>query len=327
MKVLVTGADGMLGSNLVRLLLERGHEISVLLHPASISNSLDGLDIKRYSGDILQTSSLESAFQHQDAVIHAAASTSIWPPRSETVRRINIDGTRNIIEAALQHRLKRMVYVGSASSVNAENKEGDSNIFPGARFGLDYIDSKHEALNLVMEAVKTRNLPALAVLPTYMIGPYDSLPGSGKMILALARGQLKVYTRGGRNFIHVRDVAVAIANSLEEGGIGMHYIAGNENLTYREFFSKVARIVCMPEPRIAAPAWLVKTIGLAGSISGKILHREPVISYPMARISCEKQFVNSSAAIKALQLPQTNIETAIAECYQWFIDNNYLKKT
>jgi dihydroflavonol-4-reductase len=326
MRILVTGADGMLGSNLVRVLLDRGHEVSAFLHPSSRSKTLEGLNFSTFFGDILHPETLHPAFKDMEAVIHAAASTSIWPSRSEAVRRINIEGTRNVIDAALIHQVKRMIYIGSGSSVNAPGRPSGKYPFPGAKYGLDYIDSKYEALNLVLDAVKTRGLPALAILPTYMIGAYDSLPGSGRMIQALAQGRLKVFTGGGRNFIHVRDVAVAIANSLEMGRIGQYYIAGNENLTYREFFAKTARIVDMPEPRIRIPGWLVKTFGLLGSLSGEILKKQPLLSYPMARVSCDKQYVSSETALQELGMPQTAIETAIRECYNWFVENGYLTK-
>lgn len=326
MRILITGADGMLGSNLVRLLLDQGHEISVFIHPTSRSVTLEGLKIKKHFGDILNVETLSTAVAENEVIIHAAASTSIWPSRSEAVRRINIEGTRNIIDVALNHNIKRLIYIGSGSSVNADGNLSGKYAFPGAKYGLDYIDSKFEALNMVLEAVKTKRLPALAVLPTFMIGPYDSLPGSGKMILKLAQGKLKFYTNGGRNFIHVKDVATTIANSLTMGTIGRYYIAGNENLTYQDFFSKVARIVDQPEPRICVPDLLVKAIGLGGSLSGEILKKEPLITFPMARISCEKQFVSSEAAVKELNMPQTNIEIAIKECYNWFVENGYLKK-
>lgn len=323
MKILITGADGMLGSNLVRLLLERKHEVSVFLHPSSKSTTLEGLEIKKYIGDILKPESIELAMGDYDAVIHAAALTNIWPNRSEIVRRVNIEGTRNMINAVLNHRIKRFIYVGSGSSVNAQATSNSKYAFPGAKFGLDYIDSKFEALNLVLDAVKTKGLPAIAVLPTFMIGPYDSLPGSGKMILTLAQGKLKFYTGGGRNFIYVKDVAVAIANSLEMGQIGKYYIAGNENLTYQSFFKKVALVVNKPAPTIQIPGWIAKTVGLLGSTYGDIFKKEPLITYPIARISCENQFVESHDAVRELKMPKTSIEIAVKDCYTWFQENGY----
>ncbi|HEY5511777.1 MAG TPA: NAD-dependent epimerase/dehydratase family protein [Prolixibacteraceae bacterium] len=325
MRILITGADGMLGNNLVRLLLEAVHEVSVLIHPASKSWTLDGLKITKYAGNILISESLDEAFQNQEAVVHAAASTAVWPSRSEMVRKINMEGTRNVVEAVLRHKVGRMIYIGSGSSVNAPGAPDSRYKFPGAKYGLDYIDSKYEALNFVLDAARNRGLPALAVLPTFMIGPYDSLPGSGKMILALAKGKLKFYTRGGRNFIHVRDVATAIVNSLKMGEIGSYYIAGNENLTYQEFFAKVAGIVSKPAPKILIADWLVKTVGLLGSLSGAVLKKEPLLTYPMARISCDKQYISDEKCVAELYMPQTNIDIAIRECYDWFVENKYIK--
>jgi len=324
MRVLITGGDGMLGSNLVRILLEQKHDVSVFIHPSSKSKTLNGLQITKYFGCILEPKTINAAVKGHDIIIHAAASTDIWPARSEKVRRINIEGTKNIINSALSNNIRRLIYIGSGSSVNATCTSGKKYAFPGAKYGLDYIDSKYIALKLVLEAVKENGLPALAILPTFMIGPYDSLPGSGKMIQTLALGKLKHYTNGGRNFVFSKDVAVAIANSLNMGQIGKCYIAGNENLTYKVFFSKVAKIVGRQEPRISVPGWLVKTFGYFSDISGKIFNKPPLLSYPMARISCDKQFVSSEDAVRDLKMPQTKIEEAILECYNWFIQNGYL---
>jgi dihydroflavonol-4-reductase len=327
MKILITGADGLFGSNLVRLLLQKGHSVKAFLFVNSSSTTLEGLDIEKFYGNVLDPETINKAVQDCDAVIHAAARTDIWPPRSEMIRKVNIEGTKNVIEAVLKHNIGRMIYIGSGSSVNCSSGASENVSFQGARFGLDYIDSKFEALNIVLDAVKTRGLPALAILPTFMIGAYDSLPSSGRMIIQVAKGRMKFYSGGGRNFVYVKDVAEAVANSLYEGTIGKYYIAGNENITYREFLGKAASIVKKPEPSICIPDWLIKTIGYFGSFTGRILNREPLISYPMARISCEKQYVNSDDAVNELHMPKTNIDTAIRESYEWFITNNYLRRS
>jgi dihydroflavonol-4-reductase len=326
MRILLTGADGLLGSNLVRLLLKGGHTVRVFLYPSTTSRTLDGLEVERFTGDILKPETLDEAVQGSDAVIHAAAMTNIWPARSEQIRKVNIQGTQHVIDAVLKHGISRMIYIGSGSSVNTKGTEGNTHSFPGAKFRLDYIDSKFAALHLVLDAVKSKGLPALAILPTFMLGPYDSLPSSGQMILAVARGKMKFYTSGGRNFIYVNDVATAILNSLTTGTIGKYYIACNENLSYKDFLGRTAAIVNKPKPRICIPDWLVKSVGYAGTIMGKTLNREPMISYPMARISCEEQYVICEDAVTELHMPRTNIDTAIRECYDWFIENNYIKK-
>ena len=325
MRILVTGGDGMLGSILVRLLIEQKHDVSVFTHPSSKSGTLDGLSVTKFIGCVLQPGEVDHAVKGHDAIIHAAAVTDVWPARSEKVRKINIEGTKNVISAALKNGIKRFVYIGSGSSVNAKDAPGSRYPFPGAKYGLDYIDSKYYALQLVMEAAKNDGLPAIAVLPSYMIGPYDSVPGSGRMIQTLASGKLKFYTDGGRNFVYSKDVAVAVANSLTKGQTGKYYIAGNENLTYKEFFSKVAAVVGVREPVVRVPGWTVKAIGFISDTIAAVSHKPPLLSYPMARISCDRQYVSSEDAVRELHMPQTKIEEAIKECYSWFIDNGYIK--
>ncbi|MFN8207467.1 MAG: NAD-dependent epimerase/dehydratase family protein [Bacteroidales bacterium] len=325
MRILVTGADGMLGSNLVRLLLEREHEVNVLVHPASRSTTLNGLPVKKFTGDILSPDSIDSAIKGADILIHAAASTSVWPSRSEKVRRINIDGTRNMIDAALKHQVRRMIYIGSASSVDENQLVDGEYCFSCHQTGLDYIDSKYEALQLVIEAFRTRGLPAIAILPTFMIGPFDSLPSSGKMILAMARKKVKFYTRGGKNFVCVRDVAIAVSNAIELGRLGKIYITGNENLSFKDFFSRAAIILNKPAPQMRVPDWLVQSFGFVGSANGYLLGREPLLSWHMACISCHSHFNFNDDARNELRMPRTPIEEGILECYKWFLENSYLR--
>ncbi|QGY44284.1 NAD-dependent epimerase/dehydratase family protein [Maribellus comscasis] len=326
LKILVTGADGMLGSNLVRMLLENEHDVSVFLFDRSNSNSLDGLNIKKYYGDITIPDTLDDAVKSTDVIIHVAASTSVWPSRSEMLCKINVTGTQNIICKTLEHNVKKLIYIGSASSVNTELKFDASQkySFPGAKFKLDYIDSKYYALQLILKSITENNLPATAILPTFMIGAYDSAPGSGKLILNLASGKLKFYTGGGRNFVHVKDVANAIVNSLNTETNGKVYIIGNENMTYREFFNLAAKIIGKPEPKIKIPDWCAKTYGFIGELLSKIIHFEPLLSYPMARIACEKQFIEGDSA-KELNIIKTPIKIAIEESYNWFLNNHYIQ--
>lgn len=323
MKILVTGADGLLGSNLVRLLLKNHHEVNAFLHPSTKSKTLDGLAIKKFYGDILEPESLTPAFENVDAVVHAAASTCIWPPRSARTKQINIEGTQNIINKSLEFGVSKMIYIGSGSSVNTESNDDSELPFPGAKFGLDYIDSKFEALNLVIDSVNNNKLPAIAILPTFMLGAYDSLPGSGKMVLAVAKGKVKFYTNGGRNFVHVNDVATAILHALDSTKYGKYYIAGGENLSYLDFFTLAAKVTGKSAPRIKISAKLVKGFGFCGTCIGKITGKLPIVTKETAKISCENQFVSSRETIEELHMPQTPVKQAIEDCYLWFKQNNY----
>lgn len=326
MKVLVTGADGMLGSNIVRVLLSRNYEVRAFLLPGTAAQTLEGLPIERAFGNILDASSIDMAVEGCDAIIHAAALTDVWPNRSEIVRRVNIDGTRNMVEAALTHKIGRFIFIGSGSSFAfgspGEPGHEDSG-FSGAQYGLDYIDSKYQAQNEVLEAVAERSLNAIVVAPTFMLGPYDSKPGAGKMILAIHKGKLPFYTPGGRNFVHARDVAVAVVNALTKGRIGECYLAGHANLTYPEAFAIIGDVTGAIPPRLKAPAGIIKLFGRLGSAYGKLTKKTPALTYAMAKIGCDRQCFNCEKAVRELEMPQTPIHEAVTESFAWLEANGY----
>ncbi len=318
----------MLGSNITRVLLEQGYAVRVFLLPNEPTPTLEGLDIERSHGNILDAEQVKAAMAGCDAVIHAAALTDVWPDRSEIVRRVNLDGTRNMYEAALEQQVQRFIYVGSGSSFAFGPPEApghEESGFDGYRYGLDYIDSKYHAQEEVLKAVQERNLPALVVAPTFMLGAYDSKPGAGKMVLAIQGGKMPFYTPGGRNFVHGRDVAVAVVNALKKGRIGECYLAGHANLTYPEAFGIMGEVTGTPAPTIQAPAALIKLFGRLGSLMGAITGKAPVLSYAMARIGCDRQCFDCSKAVRELDMPQTPIKEAVADCFEWLKENGYVK--
>jgi dihydroflavonol-4-reductase len=319
MKVLVTGADGMLGSNIVRRLLKEGYQVAAFLLPSSHASTLKGLDIEWRFGCVLNQKSIDAAISDCDYVIHAAAMTDVWPERNEKVRRVNLEGTQNIVKSCEKHRIKRMVFVGSAAATPTEGKFR----YVGQKYGLDYIDSKYQALCIVQDAVMNNQLDAVTVMPTFMIGPYDSLPSSGKLIMAQALGKLKFCPPGGKNFVSAEDVAVAIVNSINIGVKGRIYIAGNENLSYQEFLQISAEVTGKKAPFAKIPAFVSTMIGMLGTLYGKLTSRRPLLSYTMARISCELEFFNTDDDSKALKMPRTSIKNAISRSYQWLHDSGY----
>jgi len=194
------------------------------------------------------------------------------------------------------------------------------------QYGIGYMETKHEAQELILKEARDNGYPFLVVNPTFMIGPRDYKPSSGRMILAVALGKVPGYPVGGKNYVYVGDAATAIANALESGKAGECYILGNENLTYQQMFKKVADIVGVNPPRLAIPPLATKAFGMLGTISGNIFGVTPKVSYKMARVSCDGHYFSAKKAVNELQMPQTSIETAIQECYEWFKTNGYLSK-
>jgi dihydroflavonol-4-reductase len=329
MKVLVTGADGFLGSNIVRELLDRGYETRAFVHPERSNGVLDGLSVEVFRGDILVSDDIVTASRGCDAVIHAAANTSTSPSRSEHVKTVNIKGTSHVIAAVKKYKVGRLVHVGTANSFGFGSRDdpGDETVpYNGSQYKLDYFNSKYEAHRLVLDEVERNGLKAVIVNPTFMIGPFDSKPGFGFAIIQIYHGRVPGFPIGGRNYVHVKDVAVGTVNALTKGRIGECYILGNDNLSYKEIFSMIASVIGVPPPKKTFSPIMVMAYTVFGSIIGFLTGKPPALSLSTARISCDEHYYTSKKALKELELPQTPIETAIEEAFQWFKENGYLER-
>lgn len=329
MKVLVTGADGLLGGNLVRELLNRNYQVGAFVFEESQAKTIEGLPIERFSGNILDFEKVKNVVVNYDYVVHCAASTSMFPPRSEAVNKVNIDGTKNIIKACELNGVKRMIYVGTANSFGSGTTAQlgvETNAYEAGKYGLDYMDSKYKAQQVVLQAVAAKTIDAVVINPTFMIGPYDSRPSSGELILNLYRNKIPGYTHGGKNWVAVKDVAYGIANALTIGEKGECYILGNENLSYKEAFEKIAKTIGVNPPKYKISKKILLAYGSLNSFLGKIFKFNPCLTRELAILGSEVHFYSAEKARKKLNIPQTPIEIAVKECYDWFQQNNYLSK-
>ena len=190
---------------------------------------------------------------------------------------------------------------------------------------MDYIDSKYLAQKLLIERHNETGLPVIIVNPTYMIGPFDSGPSSGKMIIGLYKNKFPGYSSGGKNFVYSADVAVAAVNALSMGRLGECYIAGNENLQYNEFFKKACEIRNKTFKLIKVPNFIILIVGILNSMKASLIGKPPGLSYKAARMAAIGQYYSSSKAQIELKMPQTPIEHALDNCLNWFELNGYLK--
>lgn len=328
-KVLVTGPDGLLGSNLIRELLNRGYSVTAMMENDKKSLTIENLPIQRIVANLLNTQDIINATVGVDIVIHCAASTSMFPARSEIINKVNIGGTQNIVDACKKNKVKRLIYVGTANSFgsgNLHNLGTEKNLYSSEHYGLDYMDSKYKAQLIVLENAKNGSLNAIVVNPTFMIGPFDSRPSSGEMVLSVYKRKIPGYTLGGKNFIAVKDVAVAITNAITNAINGECYILGNENLTYKQAFEKIAKTIGVNPPRLKFPTKAVLAFGKINSFLATTFKYTTKMPYELTFLSSEIHYYSSAKAIKELGLPQTPIVVAIKECFEWFLENGYLKK-
>lgn len=324
--VLLTGADGFLGSNVARVLVDRGYAVRALVEKGRDTGTLSGVKVERVEGSLLDLAALPSLVAGADAIVHTAASTAVWPDRIPSMRALNVEAALSLAEAARNAGVKTFVHVGSASSFawGPRDKPGsEEGPYGSGRFGVDYMDTKREAQDRVL-SLDAPGFRVVVVNPTFMFGPYDSKPSSGEMIIALASGSVPGYTDGGRSFADVRSVARGIALALEKGRGGQCYILGGENLPYREAFGVIARTVGALPPKHRMPAWASLAFGALGSALAALTGKAPRLSLAMAKISLEGQYYDSAKATRELGYLPGRLEDAVAAAAAWFRERGLL---
>ena len=325
--LLLTGANGFLGSHIARELLARGYVVRAFVRPGSNRETLRDLPIEFVEGDICNPNDVLRATAHCAGIIHAAALAQVNPARNPAVWAVNTTGTAHVLQAAKAHQVRRLVYVGTANvfGFGPKEKPGDeTQPYAGKHYGVDYMDSKVAASGLVRDAALYDNVPAVLVHPTFLVGPLDTKPTSGAMLLAVARRQLPGYTAGGKNFIHVRDAAVGVVNALTMGEVGQSYILGNENLTYLEAFTLMADIAGVRPPRFLIPTTLTRLFGRLNDWKARQTGKPAQVTLPMAMIANDGHYFSAQKAINELNLPQTPVRQAIEEAYDWFFTHGYI---
>jgi len=327
MKVLVTGADGLLGSNLIRELLGQGFTVRAFIQRGSRSPTLEGLAIEKVSGDLLdEGDALKQAAAGCDAVFHCAAITNLWADRG-LVFKVNLEGTRKVLDACVAAGVKRLVFTGSASSFQfgPMEKPGDeTGAFPPEYKGMPYMESKHQAMKLVRDYIAKRGLDAVIVSPTFMLGPHDFGPSSGELVRQFIKRRMRFVSPGGRNFAYAGDVAKAMVAALERGRKNECYILAGKNLNYLDFFGRAAKIAGIQPPKSVLPSALVKAAGAAGSAFAAISRKPAQLNLTMARMACLGTYYTGAKAIKELGLPQTDVDQALAETIQNLREFKYL---
>ncbi len=328
MKVLVTGANGLLGSNIVRQLGKREIPARVIVRPDSQLLSLKGCRPEYFFGNITSFEDVNEASKGCDYIIHAAAITEQTLPRLKYYNKVNVEGTINVINAAINNKAKRLIYISSANSIGYGNKDKPGTEEKPAMKPYTesyYAISKYKAEKEVLNAVDQKGLNAIILNPSFMIGPYDSKPSSGRLLLIGYRDIIVFLTTGGKNFVPVEDVAIAACNALTKGRKGEKYLLTNANLSYKEFFNIVDDITGFKRIKIILPSWLVTGMGILGSLISRS-GSQVLLNYNNAKISTVKNFYSADKAVKELDFPQSDIRIAITKLLHWFMENNYIKK-
>jgi dihydroflavonol-4-reductase len=329
MKALVTGATGFIGGNLARELLKQGYQVRALVRPKSNRININDLDIDVAYGDLRDKPSLEKALDGCDVLFHVGAYYTFWAPDPQAIYESNVTGTKNILSAALEKGIKKVVYTSTEATIKISENGALGNeaelAYPDELPG-HYKKSKCLAERAAL-TIFEQGLPLIIVNPTAPVGPYDVKPTpTGKMIINFLNGRMPAYVDTGLNIVDVEDVARGHILALEKGCVGERYVLGGCNLTFREILDILASITGIKAPGINIPLWLAMGAAQADEfLFAKVLRRHPHIPVSAVRAAHRVRYFDCSRAVKELGLPQTPVEDSFAKAARWFSQNGYVK--
>jgi len=319
---LVTGATGFVGWHVARLLVERGHRVKALVRPAS---ALRELEAETVTGDLRDAESLRAAVAGCGAVFHVAADYRLWAPRPQELYRSNVDGTRNLLEAARQAGVERVVYTSTVGCIGlVRDGIGNEDTPVGVKDMVGaYKRSKFLAEQVALEGAKS-GLPIVIVNPTAPVGDHDVKPTpTGRIILDFLRGALPAYIDTGLNLVDVKDTAMGHWLAWERGRPGERYILGSQNLTLEQILGKLASISGRPAPTSRIPYGAAYAAGLASTAWARLTGREPLVALDAVRLASKKMFVTHEKASRELGYAPGGVDDALRRAVEWFRGNGY----
>lgn len=323
MKTLVTGATGLVGNNVVRTLLDRGHEVRVLVRANCDPRPLSGLDVEVFHGDVRDREAVQRACQGSTSVIHAAAQIHIGWKGLDVQRAINVEGTRHVAEAALESGT-RFVHVSSVDALGLlTGQVADEDTPRCGKTLCTYVVSKTEAEAEVRKAFD-RGLSGSIVNPGFMLGPWDWKPSSGRMLLAVGKRFAALAPSGGCTVCDVRDVANGIVAAMEKGSQGQNYILGGFNMPYVELWRIFAKIGGgWPTLGRLGPA-MQFLVGRSGDWYGRLLGREPDVNSAAMAMSSLYHYHSSARAQRELGYSNRPLEETVRDAWDWFRSHGYV---
>ena len=322
MKVLVTGANGLLGHNVVFELLKQQYSVRILVRSTQ-NIHFDLEKIEAFEGNFTDYKTLKQAASGCGAIIHIAAVTVTNLLHYEDYRKINVDGSALLIKVANELNINRLVYVSTANTIGfgTERKLADESFNIEFPFSESfYAQSKVASEQLFIEASDKPNKHIVIINPTFMIGAFDTKPSSGKLILMGYKKRLMFAPKGGKNFVAVEAVAVSICNALVGGQNGERYLASGINLSFKEFYSLQMQVENYSQHIFELPSFILILTGKVGDLIRFLGIKTELCSMNLKQLMIREYYSNTKAKSE-LTLPETNIKIAIKEAIDWFKDH------
>jgi dihydroflavonol-4-reductase len=261
-------------------------------------------------------------------VYHVAADYRIWVPDPAPMFRTNVEGSRDLMTAALEAGAERIVYTSSVATLGLVP---DGSADEGTPSSIEdmvgpYKQSKFAAEEVVREFARDRGLPVVIVNPSSPVGPGDVKPTpTGRLIVEAARGQMPAFVDTGLNIVHVDDVAEGHLAAAERGRVGERYILGGENMTLEEILAAIAEVVGRRPPWLRVPHSALFPVAMGAELAARITGRDPFVTRDGVRMSRKKMYFSSEKASRELGYTPRPARQAIADAVGWFKANGYLK--
>lgn len=325
--IVVTGATGHIGNVLVRELLSRGESVRAVVPAWEDITPLKGLDAEIVEADVRDVDSLLRAFKGSDLVFHLAGIVAITPGMKELLSQVNVEGTRNVVQACLQAGVARLVYTSSIHAI-VEPPHGtviDETLpFDPDRTVGDYGRSKAQATLEVLSGVE-QGLDAVIVCPTGVIGPYDYAPSEmGQLMIRVAQGSLKVSVEGAYDFVDVRDVARGLVLAAEKGRTGESYILSGERITVEDLMSILEEVTGVPAPSFKVPLALARAGAGVAPLYYKVTKTKPLFTPYSVEVLGSNCLTSSAKAQRELGYSPRPLRESVADSIQWFRENGRL---
>ncbi|QUD90116.1 SDR family oxidoreductase [Phenylobacterium montanum] len=315
----VTGGTGFVGLNLVQQLKADGWDVVALHRRSSDLSLLNRFSPRLAEGSITDQASLLAAIPDGiDTLFHVAGDTSMWRRKNAEQTRNNVDGTRNVVEAALAKGVRRLVVTSSISAYGpVEGEIDETTPSRAAQSRVNYELTKWQAQEIARAAVP-RGLEVVIMQPGAIMGPYDI--GTWSRLFVMVRdNKLPGVPPAGLTFTHVQEVVKAHIAAADRGENGGQYLLGGENRTMLELVQEIARLLGKPAPQKAMPAWLIRIVAQVGDFASNFTGQEPSITPEIAEGLGGMNIVTSAKAQRELGYKVVPLSVMVKDCYDWMV--------
>jgi dihydroflavonol-4-reductase len=329
MRALVTGATGFVGAAVARALLREGWEVRALARKGSDRRNLRSLAVEVVEGDLADAASLAPALAECEGLFHVAADYRLGAFEPEQLYKTNVEGTRNILNAARAAGVRRTVYTSSVATIGIPmDGSPGTEASPSTLADMigHYKRSKFLAEEVAREAVRA-GTAVVIVNPSTPVGPGDVKPTpTGQMVFDAAAGRMPAYVDTGLNIVHVDDVAKGHLLAFQRGRIGERYILGGQDMTLREILVEIARLTGRKPPYVRLPGAVVMPIAYMAEAFARVTGRSTRVTVEGVRMARKRMFFSSAKAVDELGYQWRNPTVAFADAIAWFRQQGMLRQ-